>query len=154
MVRDEGLECEHVCSRSRSGEHPLVPTVWRPARQPKSQDTYQGLEHRVLLTERDFVSEMVPDLRRLRVVWNDDIEHTQPGWVSLYLDPGQEYAWGSVPFWAYQLQADGITRTIITSKATAIYPVDGCVWILDDTNDGVMDAPIETEDISGLDPCN
>jgi len=84
----------------------------------------------------------------------NDIEHTQPGWVSLYLDPGQEYAWGSVPFWAYQLQADGITRTIITSKATAIYPVDGCVWILDDTNDGVMDAPIETEDISGLDPCN
>jgi hypothetical protein len=31
----------------------------------------------------------------------------------------------------------------------------GCEWIVDDYNsDGVIDAPIRTRDISGLDPCN
>ena len=82
------------------------------------------------------------------------IEHKQPGWVSIYLELGQEWNSETVPFWARQLQTDGITRTIKTSNTTAVYLEDGCLWIINDTNDGVLDAPITTQDISGLNPCN
>ena len=81
------------------------------------------------------------------------IEHKQPGWVSIYLELGQEWNSETIPFWARQLQTDGITRTIKTSNTTAVYLEDGCLWILNDTNDGVLDAPITTQDISGLNPC-
>ena len=81
------------------------------------------------------------------------IEHKQPGWVSIYLELDQEWNSQTIPFWARQLQTDGITRTIKTSNTTAVYLEDGCLWILNDTNDGVLDAPITTQDISGLNPC-
>jgi hypothetical protein len=81
------------------------------------------------------------------------IEHKQPGWVSIYLELDQEWNSQTIPFWARQLQTDGITRTIKTSNTTAVYLEDGCLWILNDTNDGVLDAPIRTQDISGLNPC-
>jgi hypothetical protein len=78
------------------------------------------------------------------------IEHKQPGWVSIYLELGQEWNSETIPFWAYDLQTDGIIKT---SNTTAVYLEDGCLWILNDTNDGVLDAPIRTRDISGLNPC-
>ena len=59
---------------------------------------------------------------------------------------------------------DGSIRTIKTTKATAVYyyPDDddadndeGCQWIFDDLySDYVLDVPIRTQDVSGLDPCN
>jgi hypothetical protein len=87
----------------------------------------------------------------------DPHEFGRDGWGFLYLDPGQEYENFIQPSgWGYQPQLDGTTRTVITSKITAVYSEDGCMWILNDDlySDGVIDAPIRTRDVSGLDPCN
>jgi hypothetical protein len=87
----------------------------------------------------------------------DPHEFKRDGWGFLYLDPGQEIEYTIQPSgWGYQPQYDGTTRTVITSKATAVYSEDGCMWILNEDlfSDGVIDAPIRTRDISGLDPCN
>ena len=84
------------------------------------------------------------------------------GWVFLYLDPGREIEYTIQPSgWGYQPQQDFYgndtpTKTVITSKATAVYSEDGCKWILNEDffSDGVIDAPMRTRDVSGLDPCN
>lgn len=103
-----------------------------------------------------------------RPIWalyyaENTISPEETGWRTLYLDPGQEWNSETIPFWAYQPQTDGV-RTIKTTKATAVYyyPDDddadndeGCQWIFDDLySDNVLDVPISTRDVSGLDPCN
>jgi hypothetical protein len=92
----------------------------------------------------------------------DPHEFGRDGWGFLYLDPGQEYENFIQPSgWGYQPQTDSHgnplpIRTVITSKITAVYSEDGCMWILNEDlfSDGVIDAPIRTRDVSGLDPCN
>ena len=92
----------------------------------------------------------------------DPHEFGRDGWGFLYLDPGQELNTPSNhQVWGYQPQTDSHgnplpIRTVKTSKITAVYSEDGCMWILNDDlfSDGVIDAPIRTRDVSGLDPCN
>jgi hypothetical protein len=83
------------------------------------------------------------------------LDPTRDGWCFLYLDPGQEYEDFIQPSgWGYQPQYDGTTRTVITSKITAIYSEDGCSWILKEVYATDGDVPTTTQDVSGLDPCN